>query len=117
MKKAYYARPISLYNSHQDFRDIQIIKDLGFELLNPNKEELQSRYKTEGMNVFLEAVKECNILFYRSFPDLKISAGVQKEIDEAIKNNCIILELPTLIENRVLSVEDTRNYLKYLGYR
>jgi hypothetical protein len=117
MKKAYYARPISLYSSFQDLRDIKIIKDLGFELLNPNKEELQNRYKIEGMNVFLESVKECDIFFYRSFPDLKISAGVQKEIDQAIDNNCIILELPTLIESRVLSVEDTRNYLKYLGHR
>jgi hypothetical protein len=117
MKKAYYARPISLYNSFQDLRDIKTIEDLGFELLNPNKEELHNRYQKEGMSVFLEAVKECDVLFYRSFPDLKISAGVQKEINQAIENNCIILELPTLIENRVLSVEDTRNYLKYLGNR
>lgn len=115
--KVYFARPINLYNTPQDLRDLELIKNLGFEAVNPNKEELQERYKTEGMDVFLQAVKDCDALFYRSFPNLKISAGVQKEIDKAIEQNKIILELPTLTEDRILSVEDTRNYLKYNGFR
>lgn len=115
--KAYYARPINLYNSEQDKRDIELIKNLGFDLVNPNKEELQQRYKQEGMDVFLQAVEDCNMLFFRSFPDLKISAGVKKEIDKAIICGLIVLELPTIIDGRILSVDDTRNYLKYLGYR
>lgn len=117
MKTAYYARPISLYNSPQDLRDIETIKQLGFEILNPNKEELQKRHATEGMDVFYEAVSECDVVFFRSFPDLKISAGVQGEINKAIELNRIVIELPTLTEQRSLSVQDTRNYLKYLGHR
>jgi len=115
--KAYYARPINLYNSEQDKRDIKLIQDLGFELVNPNKEELQQRYKQEGMDVFLQAVAECGVILFRSFPDLKISAGVKKEIDKAIELGLPVVELPTVIESRILSVDDTRNYLKYLGYR
>lgn len=115
--KAYYARPINLYNSEQDKRDIKLIQDLGFELVNPNKEELQERYKQEGMDVFLQSVSECVVIFYRSFPDLKISAGVKKEIDKAIESGLYVLELPTITEQRILSVDNTRSYLKYLGYR
>jgi len=115
--KTYYARPINLYNTEQDKRDIKLIQDLGFELVNPNKEELQERYKQEGMDVFLQAVSDCKVICFRSFPDLKISAGVKKEIDKGVELGLIIIELPTITENRVLSVEDTRNYLKYLGSR
>ena len=117
MKKIYYARPINLYNSSQDKRDIQGLAALGFEVLNPNKEELQIRYKAEGMDVFLQAVAECDALAYRSFPNLKLSAGVVKEIQKAVEINKPVIELPTLTSDRFLSVEDTREYLKLLGHR
>lgn len=115
--KCYYARPIHLYNSEQDKRDIQAIENMGFEVVNPNKEHLQERYKTEGMNVFLEAVSDCDALAFRAFPDLSIPAGVKKEIDKANELRKIVFELPTITSKRVLSVEDTREYLKLLGYR
>lgn len=115
--KIYYARPINLYNTPQDERDIQLMQSLGFEVVNPNKEELQIRYKTEGMDVFLQAVQDCDALAFRAFPDLKISAGVMKEIDKAIELEKPVFELPTITSRRVLTVEDTRNYLKYLGAR
>lgn len=115
--KVYFARPINLYNTNQDERDIETIKQLGFIVVNPNKLELQSRYEKEGMDVFFEALSDCDAIFFRSFYNLKISAGVQKEIDKGIELNKIIIELPTLTEERTLSVADTRNYLKYTGYR
>lgn len=115
--KIYYARPINLYNSELERRDMVHLFRLGFEVINPNKEELQKRYKKEGMDVFLEAVKECDALAFRSFPDLSIGAGVQKEIDKAIELNIPVIELPTFTSKRMLSVEDTRAYLQYLGFR
>lgn len=45
--KVYYARPISIYNTKQDERDIQLLEAIGFEVNNPNKAELVERYKTE----------------------------------------------------------------------
>lgn len=115
--KVYYARPINLYNTPQDERDIELLKSLNFDVLNPNKQELQERYKTEGMDVFLQAVSDCDIIAFRSFPDMKISAGVKKEIDKAIELGKIAIELPTITSDRILSVEDTRAYLSYLGNR
>jgi hypothetical protein len=115
--KVYFARPINLYKTPQDERDLLLLKNLNLDVINPDKEELQKRYKEEGMSVFIQAMQDCDVLAFRSFPDLKISAGVKKEIDEAIEKGKIIFELPTITENRCLSVEDTRSYLKYLGNR
>lgn len=115
--KIYYARPINLYNSPQDKRDIELMQKLGFEVINPNKEELQEKYKKEGMTVFLQAVNDCDALAFRSFPDLSISAGVKKEIDQAIGLNKPVIELPTVTNKRTLTVEDTREYLRCIGSR
>lgn len=115
--KIYYARPISLYNTPQDQRDLDQLALMGFEVVNPNKEELHKRYQVEGMGVFLEAVKDCDSLAFRSFPDSKISAGVYKEIKQAEEIGKPVIELPTITSSRVLSVEDTREYLKLLGAR
>lgn len=115
--KIYYARPISLYNTRQDERDIRLLSELFGDCINPNKEELQNRYKQEGMDVFLQAVSDCDALAFRSFPCGAISAGVKKEIDKAIELGKPVIELPTITEKRVLSIEDTRSYLTYLGYR
>ena len=115
--KIYYSRPINLYDSAQDKRDIELMQQLEFEVLNPNKKELQERYKIEGMDVFLQAITDCDGLAFRSFPDLSISAGVKKEIDKAIELNKPVIELPTITSNRILSVDDTREYLRYVGFR
>lgn len=115
--KVYYARPINLYNTKQDERDISLLTKLGFEVLNPNKEELLSRYKVEGMDVFLQAVTECDALAFRAFPDLSISAGVKKEIDKALEYSKPVIELPSITTSRTLTVEDTREYLRCIGAR
>lgn len=115
--KIYYARPISLYNTVQEQRDLELLTFLFLDVLNPNKEELKRRYDIEGMEVFTQAVSDCDALAFRSFPDGKISAGVKKEIDKAIELNKPVIELPSITSNRILSVDDTREYLKLLGHR
>jgi hypothetical protein len=115
--KIYYARPLNLYNTPQDKRDIELMQGLGFEVINPNKEELAQRYKTEGMDVFLQAVTECDALALRAMPDMTITAGVKKEIDKAAELGKAVIELPTITSKRVLSVEDTREYLRLIGAR
>jgi hypothetical protein len=113
----YYARPISLYNTKQDERDIQTLRDLGFDVINPNKEELERWYKKDGMDVFLQAVAQCDALAFRSFLDGGIGSGVYAEIETAIRHEKPVIELPTITSKRVLSVNDTREYLKLLGVR
>jgi hypothetical protein len=115
--KIYYARPISLYNTKQEERDLLLLTQLSLDIVNPNKAELQKRYDQEGMDVFISAVKDCDALAFRAFQDGKISAGVKKEIDTAVELGKPVIELPTITSDRVLSVEDTREYLKLLGFR
>lgn len=115
--KIYYARPISLYNTKQEERDFLLLTQLGLNIVNPNKQELQLKYQTEGMDVFTAAVKDCDALAFRSFLDGKISAGVMKEINTAIELGKPVIELPTITSKRVLSVDDTREYLKLSGHR
>lgn len=120
MKKCYFARPISQYNTLQDARDLDTIRDLGFEVINPNKEELSELYLQKGMQAFTDLINDdslVDLLIYRSFPDLKISAGVVKEIECAINAQKIVFELPTFTEVRKLSVVATREYLTLLGQR
>ena len=115
--KIYYARPINLYNTKQDERDIALLLRMGFDLVNPNKEELEKSYKKYGMDAYTQVVAQCDALAFRSFYDGKISAGVYTEIETALRHDKIIIELPTITSNRVLSVEDTRAYLTLSGHR
>lgn len=116
--KIYYARPISQYGNKQDVRDIQLLKNMGFDVFDPaNDAELQEKYKTNGMDVFIKASAQCDGVAFRSFVDGKIGVGMWAEIEVAIQNNKLVIELPTITSNRILSVTDTREYLKLLGHR
>ena len=115
--KVYFARPIFLFKTPQDKRDLELLSRLGFDSVNPDKEELQRRYPSEGMKVFIDAVSDCDALAFRANPDMSITSGVKKEIDKAIELGLPVFELPTILEKRVLSVEDTREYLKLVGHR
>ena len=116
--KIYYARPISLYGSKQEERDLlELGKIPNADIVNPDKKELAERYKIEGMNVFLQAVTDCDALAFRSFPNGEISAGVAKEINKAYELGKLVIELPSITSKRILSVDDTREYLKLLGNR
>jgi hypothetical protein len=115
--KVYYARPISLYDTKQDERDLVLLTKLFSEIVNPNTPEFQRRYEIEGMDVFVNAVKDCDVLAFRCFPGGKIPAGVMKEIIAANETDKIVIELPSITGERLLSVNDSREYLKLLGTR
>ena len=115
--KIYYARPVNLYNSPAEQRDKELLEKLGFTILDPNKSELSEKYKKEGMAAFYEFVKECDALAFRACPDGAITAGVFGEIDEAIKAGKPVIEIPCGMERRVLTISQTREYLKDVGIR
>jgi len=109
--KAYFARPISQYNTPKDARDLALVKRLFDEIVDPNTPEFQAAYKVLGMKVFIDAVKECDAIIFRSFANGIIPAGVAKEVQAAYDADLIVLEIPSYIEGRTLSVLDTRAYL------
>lgn len=115
--KVYYARPISLYNTPQDERNVKLLESLGFEVNNPDKAELVERYKTEGMEVYFKLVRESDAVAFAAFVDGKIGAGVMGELQVAIDAGKPVIEIPTFLPSRVLTVDETRTYLRYLGKR
>lgn len=117
MKKAYYARPLSLYGTPQEERDKATIRALGFEPIEINKPEIQAAAAEQGMAPFESLVKQADALFFRAFVDGAIGAGVIKEIAWAVEGGMPAVELPGRIEIRALSVDETRLYLRELGQR
>lgn len=122
--KIYYVHSLHLYNTPQEKRDIELLTQLGFEVLNPNTPEYQAEVerriaegKGEYMMYFDELIGLCDGLAYRSHVDGKIPSGVGMEIKFAAVQQKPVFELPTLTPSRFLSVEETREYLKYNGQR
>jgi hypothetical protein len=113
----YYAHPLSIYDTAQEQRDLALLKFLGHTVLNPNSPEADAGYKAKGMAYFEEATVTCEAIFFRAFPDGRLPAGVAKEISYFQKRGLPILELPTGISRRTLSVEATREFLSEDGFR
>ena len=111
--KIYYAHSISIYNTSQEKRDIKSLESLGFDVVNPNKEIHQENYRSKGMDYFVELVNSCDAIAFRAHPNGDIPAGIYKEI-QADKP---IIELPSSINGRKLTVDETREYLKEVGFR
>ncbi len=116
--KIYYAHFVGIYNTLQEERDLQTIKALypEAEIYNPNNIEAQQKYKKHGMDYFLNIIESCDLLIFRGLPNMKIPAGVYKEIECAIAKHIPVIELPCLTE-RKMSVDDTRLFLKECGIR
>ena len=126
MKSIYYAHSMNIYDTPQEKRDIKILEDLGFKVINPNTKEISNGFKDwnirypnreDYMDYFNNMVKECDTLAFRSFVDGTIPSGIVSEIQTALKSNMPVIELPILTSNRFLDSIETRLYLEYLGQR
>lgn len=115
-KKIYYARPIYLYGTPMDESNKVMLETLGFEVYDPNKNELLEEYKKIGMTAYYNVIKEVNaIAFY--CPTAEITAGVFKEIEFAKSLNLPVIEIPNMLYKRILTPEETRQHLKNIGHR
>ena len=121
--RVYYAHCQAIYNTPQEQRDIDLLKQLGFEVLNPNKPNhvrMAKEMRERGENVMLYfegLVDQCDVLAFRSLPDGRIPAGIAKEIKRARDCTKPVFELPSSILRRSIGVEETREYLTEMGQR
>lgn len=135
-RTCYYAHCMSLYNTPQEQRDVETLRGLGLEVVNPNDPEIEARarsmkdgyaespsgqYSDGSAYVMYELFKPLaqkhDVLAFRSLPDGTIPAGVAKEIQWAIEAGKTIIELPSGLSRRTLSLEATREYLREVGQR
>ena len=123
MNLAYYARCQTIYGSMQECRDIELIAELDSHVLPFDAEvsEAVAKAKESGDSVmdvvFQPLVEKCDLLFFRALPDGRIPAGVVKEIQFARELNLPVLELPSGIIRRTMTVTETREYLRESGQR
>lgn len=115
--KIYYAHCIAIYNTNQEQRDLETLRQLGFEPVNPNEPAHEDGYNHCGMDYFLKFVGLCDAVVFRAMPDGSIPAGVAKEVGWFIKAGKPVIELPSCITRRALGVESTREALRECGYR
>jgi len=121
MFKVYYAHPMYLYNTKQEGRDIVLLENLGFEVVNPNSEPYISEYQKcidnghHDMNYWVDLSNTCDLIAFRAYPDGTIGSGVGAEI---LRNPLIpVIELPRMLKQRVVDLEATRQFLSEIGQR
>lgn len=125
--KIYYAHCLAIYNTPQEERDLQTLKDLGFEVLNPNTymtdaawnhaKTLYATYEEAFTAVFGGLVGECQAFAFRALPDGAIPKGVARELEIAQQKGLPIIELPSRPIARSMGIEETREYLREIGQR
>ena len=119
MTTIYYAHCKSIYGTKQEERDVYLLVELGYEVINPNEEVHQNmcRACTNPMDYFLNLVGTCSVLAFRALPYGKIPAGVLKEIKHARELEILVIELPVHEDLRSMTVDETRAYLTEVGER
>lgn len=125
-KTVYYAHSMHLYGKPREARDIKLLEDMGFKVINPSEEKYKMGFKKWNeefptrknyMDYFENLACSCDCVAFRSYPDGTIPSGVGSEVKAALANNKVIIELPNLNSGRFLNVEDTKLFLDYLGER
>ena len=141
--KVYYAHSQAIYGTAQEIRDVNVLKQLGFEVVNPSDQEHQTmaekilveaekarakaaksqqpfmagKGSEKVMEYFTSLVEGTDAVAFRALPDGAIPAGVAKEIEWASQAGKPVIELPSGVSRRVITVEQTREYLKEIGQR
>jgi hypothetical protein len=118
---------MALYGTPQEVRDVALLEALGFDVDNPNNPVTATRCLSlheSGVDsgaimerVFKPRAETCDVLVFRALPDGSIPAGVAKEIEWALAAGKPVIELPSGFRRRVLTVEQTREYLAEVGQR
>ena len=117
--RIYYAHCIAIYGKPQESRDLADLQALfpNDEIYNPNCVECAEGYKTSGMQFFEDLLQTMDAVVFRALPDGQIPAGIYKEVATAKKLSRPVLELPSCLSRRELTVEQTREYLSEAGQR
>ena len=139
----YYAHCLQLYGTKQEQRDLETLRGFGFQVTNPADDAYAKLAKTvkqvyanpttdeeralvapfadagEAVMqlVFRGLVCNCDALVFRALPDGRIPAGVAQEIAWANLLGKPVIELPTNLLSRTMTVDQTREYLRLVGQR
>lgn len=122
--KCYYAHMMISYGSTIEAEDVAMLEGLGFEVINPNHPRTAIACKSfvamygnsRVMEFFADIVADCDLLAFRSLPSGEILSGISAEIQEAIKCDIPVIELPCSLNKRMQEYPETKQYLTELGF-
>ena len=124
----YYSHCMAIYHTPQEERDLDTIKKMfgdEIEIINPSDKEhsdIVGYLKSEKMDAkvmpyFENLVKKSNMVVFRAAINGKIPSGVYKELMVAYDYGIPILELPSMITSREMTLGQTGEMLAELGQR
>ena len=112
-KRVYYAHYMGIFNTEQEAYDIEVLKFLGLEVVNPNNPALQDAFdkmheagatnEEAFTTVFLSEVEKCSIFAFKALIDGRIPNDVGLELAYAIENKKVIIELPNGMTGRFIN--------------
>jgi hypothetical protein len=122
--KIYFARCYVEYGTPEDNAIKKAILDKGHELVDPSEFD-ESEYKRRGMEFHLEKVRQCDELYYKTVGDGRVTAGVAREILEAILHDIKVTQVwwsttghfreeswTYLAFEDVMTIDETRDYIE-----
>jgi hypothetical protein len=121
MNRIYYAHCIKDYDTDKANQNKESLRNMGFQVIDPsiklydskvNKMRKEGKTSAEIMDFFLGVVGNCNHLAFALTDEGKVSAGVGKEIEIMKQKGGTIIQMPNLNSLEVMSIEETRNYIR-----
>ncbi len=123
MVTVYYAHCITTYDSLIESIDLRDLRNIGFDVINPNTQDVQesfSEYRKNNqespMDFFKSLIDKCNCFAFRSLPDGNIPSGISFEINYAKSIGLPIIEMPSSVEKRMMDYKSTKSYLTEIGH-
>lgn len=119
MKKLYYAHCVGIYGTPQEERDMELLREMfpDWEVVNPNCIEFSKGYEERGMEFFQDLVLAYDACAFRALPDGAVPSGVATEVIWFRQQKKPVIELPSAFTRRVMTLEQTREYLREVGQR
>jgi len=112
------------YGSTIEAQDVALLEFLGFEVVNPNSQEIEAgvqtyileRGKENCMDFFKEIIDYCDLIAFRGMPNGEILSGVAFEVNYAQSIGRPVIELPCNVKRRSLDYLATKQILIELGH-
>jgi hypothetical protein len=122
MTTVYYAHSMAIYGTPREMKDINMLSEMGFEVVNPSSpgvvkgfEKYKEIHQDDYMTFFTLLAAACDVVAFRALPDGRIPGGVAKEI--AANTTGFLIELPNRVKGRSMNHEETVEYLEDIGER
>jgi hypothetical protein len=94
MKTIYYAHALCVYGSDSEQAELRVIRRRfkKHKIVNPARYENHPEKRKETVNFCLRLIEKCDIVVFSCLLE-KITAGVGKEINHALKLGLVVYEL------------------------